>query len=498
MVRRSFALTTSTLAALTMAAGPLEAQLIGIRTIPVAAGDQFLLVPSKTMGMGGVSIAIDDSLGDPFQNPAAGARLGESLVFGAPTFYSVTNHAGSARSLPVGALFGGRRWFGGGALALQQLRPGAEQFWAAPLLEADASLIWPGPQPVLKSQNNLYATGFLGFRLPGDKVAIGAGAFLADLNGMDGVEHLYGFAQQIDQFGSVRDLRLGLLASLAGGRSLEATVLHNRFRMTHDVTYVDWVLIDSTTWTWEPQTRVETNLDRTNTWGLHLRYTQPLASGWRVGAIFTGNRKLHPKIPNYDLMNIPRDPGGTWAYNVGAGVSRRSGPAAFALDVIYEPAWSHTWAEAEEPTPKAGGGTIGVGEMTVKNRFAFSNALVRMGVSRDIDKVGLALGLQVRAIDYELQQADLVAGTSRRQNESWMEWMPTWGMEVRFPEFRIAYQGRATMGTGRPGVAWGPATLGRAEDLAVATDIVVAPGAPLTLQEATVITHQFFISLPIR
>ncbi|MDH3568790.1 MAG: hypothetical protein OER89_01245, partial [Gemmatimonadota bacterium] len=98
------------------------AQVISLKTIPVAAGDQFLLFPSDKLGMGGVAIALDDSLLDPFINPAKGARLSESRVFAAPTFYSMSQNAGSARSLPVGVLFRSGRAFGGGMAALQQLK----------------------------------------------------------------------------------------------------------------------------------------------------------------------------------------------------------------------------------------------------------------------------------------------------------------------------------------------------------------------------------------
>ena len=52
-----------------------SAQVIPIRTIPLSEGDQFLLYPSNNLGMGGVSIALADSLLDPFRNPALGARL---------------------------------------------------------------------------------------------------------------------------------------------------------------------------------------------------------------------------------------------------------------------------------------------------------------------------------------------------------------------------------------------------------------------------------------
>ena len=36
---------------------PASAQLIPIKTVPVASGDQFLLFPSQNLGMGGVGVA---------------------------------------------------------------------------------------------------------------------------------------------------------------------------------------------------------------------------------------------------------------------------------------------------------------------------------------------------------------------------------------------------------------------------------------------------------
>ena len=48
------------------------AQLISIKTVPIAQGDQFDIFPSQNAGMGGVSIAVADTLLDPFANPAKG------------------------------------------------------------------------------------------------------------------------------------------------------------------------------------------------------------------------------------------------------------------------------------------------------------------------------------------------------------------------------------------------------------------------------------------
>ena len=59
------------------------------------------------------------------------------------------------------------------------------------------------------------------------------------------------------------------------------------------------------------------------------------------------NRKDHPKIPNYELQNIPRDPGETWGFELGTGLSKDSGQIEVGLDVVLEPIWSRTWSELD-------------------------------------------------------------------------------------------------------------------------------------------------------
>ncbi|MEC9016045.1 MAG: hypothetical protein VYD37_06140, partial [Gemmatimonadota bacterium] len=84
-----------------LAGTELTAQLIPIRTVPVASGDQFLTVPSETLGMGGVMIALDDSLADGWVNPAKGVFIGESSFLGAPTFYGISDHGGGGKTFPM-------------------------------------------------------------------------------------------------------------------------------------------------------------------------------------------------------------------------------------------------------------------------------------------------------------------------------------------------------------------------------------------------------------
>ena len=479
---------------MSMLSGPATAQLISLKTVPVAAGDQFLLFPSHTLGMGGVSIALEDAVFDPFVNPAKGARLGRAHVFATPMYYNVSNNAGSAGALSVGALFGGQI-FGGGMVALQQIKRGDNFFGPVPLWDV---AILPPNALSQRSATNKYGFLMIGTRLPGD-LSVAASGFFADLNAIDGVEHLYAMALNIDQSGHLRDLRLGLTKTFAGERTVEAVALYRRFDMRHDVTYVDWVIVDSLNWIWEQRTRVEANLDKTDTWGLQVGYVQPIGRhGWRVGGTLTGNWKDHPKIPNYEIMNIPRDPGTSTAFDIGVGVAKVAGPTTFGIDVVYEPGTSDTWAEAEAAIPTAGGDTIPAGGRTIENEFGFSNAFVNVGLARVVGPAVLQLGLGIRAYDYELDQWDHVEETARRQTEQWIEWVPSWGARVHWGDLEVRYAGRVTTGTGRPGTAWDGAVAGRAEDFALANDILLAPEGPLTLQDVTVLTHQVSVSIPLR
>jgi hypothetical protein len=293
--------------------------------------------------------------------------------------------------------------------------------------------------------------------------------------------------------------------SARGARSLEAVVLHNRFAATHNVLYADqfW---DPGLQQFVPQLRTDHNFDHTNTWGAQLEYQMPLATpGWRIGWVATMNRATHPKLPNYDIANvavIPWDPGRTYAYNLGVGVSKVLGAATFGIDAIYEPIRSYTWADAIAPTVTLGGDTIAVGGKTVENRFKFSNAVFRIGAGRDIPlegspkAIGLQFGLMVRSISYRLQQTDRVELTERALRTGWVEWSPTWGLTLRFPEIELRYRGRVTKGAGRPG-GFSQFSVGL-RDLAVSSGtILAAPSGPLSLVDVNTSTHQISLSLPI-
>ena len=493
-MRLSFVRALAALAALlSIHAAPLAAQLVPIRTIPVASGDQFLILPSANLGMAGVRFAVNDSLGDPWVNPAKGVFINESSFLGSPTFYRISDNGGSGKTFPLAGLFRGAEWFGGASLALQQIDNSRRTGFFI-----DRWVDWIGPPRRLSdvSSRNLYASGFVGRRLGAGPWSVGLAASTAHLDALDGVDLLYAGADRIEQSGSISDLRLGLYRD--GERERLAIILVNhRISMTHDVMYVDFTWDDPM----QPpvaRARIEINEDKTRTWGGQLSWDRDLdAPGWRVGAAATVNRKSHPKIPNYSIQNIPRDPGTTWAYEAGFGFGRTRGPTTFGIDVVLQPIWSETWQEADEDVVTDDGMLIKAGGRTIENDFFFTNVILRAGLSHQLEDVGLQGGLEVRSYDYTLEQTNHVENSFREQDESWMEWTPTFGATFRFSDLELTYAGRLTTGTGQPGTvqAW----RGVAEAaLSAGADFIVAPEAPLTLQDASVLTHQLTLRIPIR
>jgi hypothetical protein len=507
MVTRSF---VATLLLVVVVAPPASAQLIQVKTVPLAQADQFQVFPSQAAGMGGVSIALSDTLYDASVNPAKGARLTGGRMFGSPFLYSVSNQAGGGRTLPLGVMTRAGSWFGGLTLALQQIDTPRGGAFTPPVFGASGAMI---SQPQLltdRSSGNAMAFATLGRALGAGGLSLAGSFGWARLHAVDGVDFLYAGSNAVAQSGYTWDARVGLLQQWPGGRSAEILLLRDAYHMTHHVSFLDQ-LWSPVTQQMVPRTRLEDNLDQTDTWGVHVAYQQPLgASGWRIGGLATANRLLHPEIPTYDMTPvgvqwIPWDPGDSWAYNLGMGVATTTPDGAtLGLDVIFEPIWTHTWGEAHDPTPTVSGDTIPIGGKTVDNYFAFTNAWLRLGVGQDIVLgktqpvgAGFQLGLVLHAVDYTLNQYDAIQQVGRSQPEDWLEWAPTWGLTLRLPGMELRYQGRVSNGTGRPGVV----PTGRfgvdTPTLASAGSIVAAPSGPLTLGAVSIVTHQISFSFPL-
>jgi len=457
--------------------GEAMAQIIPVKTVPIAEGDQFTFLPSANRGMANVSIALDDTLFDPFVNPAKGSRVGRGFYFGSPSLYSLSRNGGDGSTLPIGAIVRRGSTFAGTAFAVQELSPGGGESGIPQPLALGASSLAPGSATQVP-HTNTYAFASLGHTLARSDLSFAGSVMWSRLSGVDGVDLLYPGAQKVDQLGDAVNLRFGLLKRWQGERSFEALVVHNRYATTHDVSFLEFF--------WDPArrqpiatSRVEHNYDRTHLWGLQLQYQRPIGdSGWRVGAMLTGNRTTHPTMPTLGLMNLAGDPGTSTAYDAGIGLSRSLNATTAGIDAIYEPIWSR--------------GNDGDNE----SHYRFSNSIVRAGVRHDFELTPtstfqLQFGMQARAIRYA-RETSVALQTPTRSHQRWTEWTHTWATSLRLSEFQVHYQWRLTSGVERlgfPEVIFGPQTL----------DVSFFPVTPqLTMLPMRVTTQQLSITVPIR
>src|SRR5438309_1744368 len=161
---------------------------------------------------------------------------------GGASAVGISQGAGGGRTLPLATIASSDVWFGGLALALQQVDASKPPFdqgggvvLATPLPSGQVAPALPTVPRRPDSYGNQYFFAMAGRRVPGARLALAGSALWARLTGVDGVDLLYAGSTGLKQFGHALDLRLGLLKEWAGDRSLEALVLHNRFGMTHDV-----------------------------------------------------------------------------------------------------------------------------------------------------------------------------------------------------------------------------------------------------------------------
>lgn len=465
------------------------AQIIPIKTVPVATGDQFQIFPSSNLAMGGVSIALDDELFDPFENPAKGVRVQGLRVVSAPIFYNISLQRSrvsnnSALSLPVGALFQSPSFFGG-------------LYWAQQKLSSKgSSTTTPAASPVTLSEasptNNTYTFALAGTTV--SNVALAASIFWGDLNAIEGIQLMYPTSRTVRQNGSMAQYKLGIVSEIDDHEFVEAVFLRSTYAMQYQVT-------PSGVWAWSSST--ELHEDQTNFWGIQAKYTRPLAGTWRAGTEIIANWKDHPKIPNYQLMNIPRDPGNSAAYNFGVGISTASAGSRFGVDVIYEPIRTDTWADAAQPIV-FNDHLIPAGAKTVENFFDFSNWIARTGVCARSERTEFLAGIQLHSINYHLHQKDNIRQRTRDSDESWTEWTMSLGLGFTIASVDIHYTGLMTTGTGQPSVQssyWQWTGSGTVSDGGISVldgvDFLPAPSGTLNLNEAWVFTHQVSFAVKI-
>jgi len=483
-VRRPLTIARSTLAAaalLIAASGYGGAQLVTPKTVAIHRDDQFAIFPSSYAGMAGGAAALDDTLADPFANPARAAAIRRGSLFFLPFTHGVSAGRGGGGTYPIGGAGSVGSWAGVGVFAMQRLN------------EMPTAL---GDRASMGS--NQYASGAVARRFAND-LSLGLSAYHASLTTMDESDLLFVGSDQLLQSGSLTDLRLGLTNSW-GQRRLDAVLLTNRTDVSQDVHYTvtTWNQTGGQTSSWSDR-----SVDKTTIWGAHTQYTQQVNDGWRVALLGTFNHLGHPAIPNYRIQGIPHDPGSTNAFNIGVSTARANERSAFTFEAVLEPMYSTTWGTAVGDTAIVGGGVLHSGDHTVDNRFTFSNFRLRFGGEKDwtvgesgANTLGLQYGLGIYAINYRLRQDDHVQRSSRVNDQNWVEWTPTLGLSFRTSGVTWRYNYRRTCGpsacidlmmgdkvTIPPQVAPG--------------GVIAAPAHGANVDGGVVHVHQLMVTVPI-
>jgi hypothetical protein len=466
----------------------IYSQEIHLRTVPLAASNQGDFYPSLSRGMGNLSIAFDDPLSDPLINPAKTYKLEGLRLFFSPTRNTWSNEDGQAvstssglakytgtaiNSMPFGLFMKKENFFTGGIVSYQSYSS-----------ERSIPNGWLNNNTKNDIGNNIYLLGLVGAYFPELKLSVGCSVSWSELDAMDGVNLLYPGSYDIKQYGRSLNYKIGFLGELSKRDQLEFVIARTTFKSFHEVTYgLPYLWYEDN---WISQYRTELNKDESKGWVIHTKYNNSINDEVKVGVIFTINWKEHPKIPNYALANIPRDPGSSTAYNIGIGIVKSGERTLLGFEYIYEPMTSYTWAEAGEGNP-----SFPLSFRTVENFFDFYNHIFRGGIytHTDISWLDYRLGIQLYFNKYNLKQNDNILNTSRTVNENWLETTICGGLTINISGFQILYSLQVILGNGIVGsennFVWPADAAIRSE-----SDFIIAPYASLVVDEIPLVTQQ--------
>lgn len=467
----------------------IYSQEIHLRTVPLAAGNQADFYPSLSRGMGNLSIAFDDPLSDPLINPSKTYRLKGLKLFFSPTRNTWSNEDGRAvftssgsakylgtaiNSIPFGLFLNKDNFFTGGIISYQSYS--SERSIPNNWLSNNNTKYDVG--------NNVYLFGLAGTYLPELKLSIAGSISWSEVKAIDGINLLYPGSIDIIQDGRSLNYKIGLLGELSGQDQLEFVIGRSTFRSSHEVTYglSNWRMVDDLISGY----RTELNKDESKGWVIHTKYNHSFTEKLKIGAIFTVNWKEHPKIPNYALANIPRDPGNSTAYNIGAGIVKTGERTQLGFEYIYEPMTSYTWAEAGTDF------TLPPTFKTVENFFDFYNHIFRGGIysHTDLSWLDYRLGVQLHFNKYNLKQNDNILNTSRTADENWLETTLSGGLTLNISNFQILYSLQVILGNGIVGIEGGGIAFQDTFSRGMESDFLIAPYGSLVVEDIPLITQQ--------
>lgn len=221
-----------------------------------------------------------------------------------------------------------------------------------------------------------------------------------------------------------------------------------------------------------------------------VTYSHRVSEKLSLAATFIGNWKELPKLPNYPIAGIPRDPGYTRAFNLGGGASyAMNASTQFAFEYLYEPIAADTWVDALE-TRTINGRTITKGERERENNYDFRNHIVRLGLQIQPEEwLTLQAGTEMHSYSYNYEMKDNINNISRQSSpeNQWTETVLTGGAAGMFGNVQIAYT--IEFITGR-GILESMPVFWRENSRGFTTDFYLVPSDFLRVNPVNVISHR--------
>jgi hypothetical protein len=248
---------------------------------------------------------------------------------------------------------------------------------------------------------------------------------------------LYPNATSFSVSGTDMTMRLGITQQMVDSSELSLVAGRKIFETYQHAEYTRGMPVD--------------NVDKNRAWFAQALYRRHLTDNTTLGLNAVGNWKEHPKIPDYPITGIPRDPGTTEAYNFGAGLAwTGDSRTTLAVEYVIEPISSKTWVEAESDQ-QINGQTVHAGDVTQRNNYTFLNHILRIGANlHPASWLTVCAGASLHSYSYDYEFIDEFRGT-RRQTSPQMEWTEidiTGGLTAAFGPVALSYQAGLLIGAG--------------------------------------------------
>ena len=473
----------------------LRAQWIPIKTTPLTVSDFSEMLPSSTRAMGNASIALPDTLGDPFVNPATATRLQGLTIFASPTRSSWTNDPGQAvitrwgvteypgqgiNTLPVGAYLHSSEIMAGAFFAYQ--KSSAEH--TRPYLDNFYGLTHGLPGDVhYDGGENFFLFGLFGYEPHESGLSLATSVMWARYRSIDGVNLLFPGMNSLDQRGSMWELKVGAYEQLNESDIVELVGARRRFLASYYAAFSRGY----------PSVVVSVpSTDAEDEWLVRARYSRAFGPHWTLGALFAVNWKDYPTLPVYAPGAVPPGSGNAAAYNLGMGAAWSDESRAVVFEYAFEPILSRMRMTAVvQDNP---GGFLPV-LRTTENRFRFSDHLLRVGLltRTSIGWLDWSVGSQLHYYSYALTESDRLTASSEDSRKDWLEPLVTGGLTVRFSRLALVYTFGVSLGAGVVGPVTPPQSFG-IFDSTGGSDVIVPRPTHTDVDPITRALHQLIVA----